>query len=313
MKSIICNKIDEKNPNYFKRAWRIPFLELEKIGWKSIDQSEIDCKLSDYFKKTYNELPKVLLFWNTNTFIQNNIEDILKNNWIKCIYMDDLHQKSKKIQSYRNLILENFDYIFSTYAYTFTKFYEIKNPNKLIWYPHNVNNNFRIDFNNNPINKILLTGSNDKNIYPFRNLVRKLSNKYPIDILPQLSYRNANHNNYGHNYIKYINGYIASIACCANQNTPYIVSKFFEIPASGALLLAYDEFVKEPLNQLGFVDGENYISANYENIIDKILFITNPVNKEKVDKIRKNGYEFVWKNHTLLNRIQLIENAANKS
>ena len=312
MKVIICNKIDENNPNYFKRAWRIPFAELEKVGWKSIDQSEIKGKLSDFFINNYGSLPKVLFFWNTNTFIKNNFDAITKQNWIKCIYMDDLHQKSDKIKNFRNLILEKFDYIFCTCAYIFPKFFNVCKENQLVWYPHNVNNKFMVVFNENPTNKILLSGCHDKNVYPFRNYVHNLAKKYPIDILPQLSYRSPNHNNYGHNYIKYINNYIASVACCSNQNTPYIVSKFFEIPASGALLLAYDEYVKEPLKELGFIDGENYISANHENVIEKILFITDPNNKEKIDCIRKNGYNLVWSKHTLLNRIDIIENIVNK-
>ena len=314
MKVIICNKIKENDKLYFKRAWRIPFQELENIGWISIDQNEISTKkISDFFMEKYNVLPQVLLFWNTNTFISNNITDILNNKWIKCIYMDDLHQKTKSIQNYRNLIINNFDYIFCTCAYIFTKFYKIPNPNKLIWYPHNVNNNFTVIFNKTPINKILLSGCLDKTVYPFRYHMHTMSHKYPIDILPQLSYQVANHNNYGHNYIKHINKYIAAFACCSNKNTPYIVSKFFEIPAAGALLVAYDEFVKEPLKELGFIDGENYISVTYQNLEKKISFITDPTQRDVVDKIRRKGYELVWGKHTLQNRVQLIENTTNKN
>jgi aspartokinase len=81
---------------------------------------------------------------------------------------------------------------------------------------------------------------------------------------------------YGHNYIKYLNLHIAAVTCCANAKTPYIIGKFFEIPASGTLLLAYDEHAKEPLKGLGFVDGENYISTNYNNFVEKVIFVTKP-------------------------------------
>lgn len=35
-----------------------------------------------------------------------------------------------------------------------------------------------------------------------------------------------------------------------DKNTPYIINKFFEIPASGSLLLAYDEWVKDGLKEI---------------------------------------------------------------
>lgn len=308
MKVIICNKIKEGSDIYFKRGWRIPFDELEKIGWISIAQTEINTKLSDFFIAKYGKIPDVILFWNTNTFIQEHLAEILGHPWIKCVYMDDLHQSSSKVKNYRNTLIDKFDYIFSTYAYTFTKFYPVKDLTKLIWYPHNVNNKFIVPFNETPHNRLLLSGSLDGNVYPFRHHLYTIRNKYPIDVLPQLSNRKANHQFYGHNYIKYLNKYIAAFVCCSNKNTPYIVSKFFEIPASGALMLAYDEFVKTPLKELGFIDGENYISVTYENFGEKIAFITDPAQKHVVDKIRKNGYDLVWQKHTLRDRINLIEN-----
>jgi len=313
MKVIICNEIRENDKEYFKLAWRIPFEQLIDIGWYSIDQSKISGKPSDFFIENFNKLPTVLLFWNTNTFVQKNINDILDNNWIKCIYFDDLHQTSGRIINFRNLIIKHFDYIFSTYAYVFDKFFAVTSPEKIIWYPHSVNNKFTVDFNKNPINKILLTGCIEKNIYPFRNYVNSLSKKYPIVRLEQIYYNKQNHDIIGHNYIKHINKYIASVACCSNEKTPYIVSKFFEIPASGALLIAYDEFVVEPLQHLGFMDGINYISVNYKNIEEKIMFITDSNNKELIDKIRFAGYSLVWKNHTLLNRTKLIDDIVNKT
>lgn len=312
MKVFVCNKIGEDHPDYFKIAWRIPFDELEKNGWITIDQSEINTKLVDYLTNKYKELPKIIFFWNTNTFIQNNMTDILNNKWVKCIYMDDLHQQSGSVKAYRNTIINGFDFIFASYGYTFLKFYPLAPPEKIIWFPHYINNKFTVEFNNSPINKILLTGCIAKNIYPFREYMYRLSKKYPIDVLSPLSYKQKNHEIYGHDYIKYINKYIASFTCCSNINTPYVIAKFFEIPASGALLLAYDEFVKEQLKELGFIDGQNYISVNYNNIIEKIHFITNSANKEIINRIRRNGYDLVWNKHTLLHRIKIIEDTTNK-
>jgi len=308
MKVIICNKLKPGDPEYFKRAWRIPYDELTKIGWIAIDQSQIIHKLSDFFTLEYQNHPTVILFWNTNTFIQKNFNDIISHSWTKCIYMDDLHQSAPSVINFRNSVLKNFDYVFSTYAYTFTKFYPMADTNKIIWYPHNVNNNFTIEFNDEPINKILLSGCLDKNTYPFRHYVHTLSHyTNSIDVLSQLSYSKLNHNFYGHNYLMYINKYIAAIACCSTSNTPYIVNKFFEIPATGALLMAYDKFVEKPLKELGYIDGENYISVNFDNYIEKMNYVLDPLNRLKIDTIRLNGFNLVWSKHTLNLRAKLID------
>lgn len=307
MKAIICNKIREEDPDYFLKGWRIPHIQLENIGWVTVDQKEIGKKLGDFFTKKYNELPAVILFWNTNTFISDHWDEILKNKWMKCIYMDDLHQTSSKVINFRNLVLKHFDYIFSTYAYVLSTFYPLALPEKIVWYPHCVNDKFNVGFNTNPKNRILLTGDLTKTVYPFRFHVSNLAKRYPIDILQQMSFKHPSHPYFGRKYIEYINGYIASVTCCSNERTPYIIAKFFEIPASGALLLAYEALVKEPLKELGFVDGEHYISVNYNNIVEKIQYVTNPKNRTEVDRIRSNGYNFIWANHTILNRIKVIE------
>ena len=43
----------------------------------------------------------------------------------------------------------------------------------------------------------------------------------------------------------------------SNNNTPYIVNKFFEIPAAGCLLLAYDEYVQDALKELTLLISEH--------------------------------------------------------
>lgn len=309
MKCMICNEIKKDSPEYFKRSWRVPCQELRDIGWIIVDQSEIKVKLNCFFIDQYHEIPEVILFWNVNTLIKDNLDNIFQLKSIKCIYMDDLHQKSSKVKEYRNLIINKFDYVFSTCAYVFQKFYPQASMDKVIWYPHSIKNEFHVPFNDNPINKVLLSGIIEKNIYPFRYhaLMLAKTNKYPIAVLDQLTYKKPKHQYFGHEYIKYMSKYGAAITCCSTANTPYIVAKFFEIPASGALLMAYDEHVKEPLLALGFIDGENYISVNYQNFIQKILFVTDPKNKPIIDQIRKNGYDLVWEKHTTQYRVGIIQ------
>lgn len=319
MKAMICEKIKEDSSEYYKRSWRIPHEELSKLGWITIDVSELnnwDKNLSDFFMEKYHEIPKVILFWHTHThdIIKTHFNNILQTDWIKCLYMDDLHihGKNRELQAFRESLTSNFDYIFSTYAYTFSRFYPKTDINKVIWYPHNINNKFKVELNDNPINKILLSGAMTVH-YPFRNHMKTLVDKYPIDQLEKLNYfKGANHEFYGINYIKYLNKYLVAFTCCSRPRTPYLVNKFFEIPASGALLMAYDELVKEPLKKLGFIDNVNYISVNESNVKEKIDYVLNPKNRKEINMIRQNGYDMVWSNHTLFDRVQIIEKTVNK-
>ena len=57
----------------------------------------------------------------------------------------------------------------------------------------------------------------------------------------------------GENYINYLSEYL----CCSTKNTQYIINKFFEIPASGSLLLAYDKWVKDGLEKIILVVIKN--------------------------------------------------------
>ena len=317
MKVIICGKLKKEDKQYFMRGWRTPYEELESLGWKSINQKEIIGVLSEFLTIKFGQLPRILLFWNvvpgeTHNLIYNNMADILKHKWIKCISIDDLHHKMLHTGSFGK-VLKDFDYIFPTCAYVFPKFFKTISPSKVISCPHSINNKFMIAYNENPINRALLSGCAKLINYPFRHYVHSLSlikkdgiEAYPIDVLEHLTYKKPAHQYYGYNYIKYLNKYIACITSSATSRLPYVVAKFFEIPASGSLLLADDTYVKNALNGFGFVDGENYISANANNIKEKILFVTNPANRELVDKIRRNGYEFVWNNHTLMHRVKMI-------
>ena len=64
--------------------------------------------------------------------------------------------------------------------------------------------------------------------------------------------------------------------------------------------------IKDIYEQMGFIDGENYISCTRDNIIEKINFILNPENKDLIDKIRFKGYELVKNKHYYLYRYEVF-------
>jgi hypothetical protein len=78
------------------------------------------------------------------------------------------------------------------------------------------------------------------------------------------------------------------------------------------ILFYFIEGKNNNLNNLFLTyDGVNYISCSLTNLEEKISYILNPDNLEKINEIRKNGYEFVWKYHKQTDRIKYIDNFVN--
>jgi hypothetical protein len=46
---------------------------------------------------------------------------------------------------------------------------------------------------------------------------------------------------------------------------------------------------------------------------EKIEYILNPNNLEQINKIRKNGYDFVWKYHKQTDRLKYIDEFINNN
>ena len=248
-----------------------------------------------------------ILLDNYGTYIFNNIDFIINSKHIKFyIHECDIHENKNKPTAYKryNTLrsqLQNLDhiYILAYYWYHYLKIINI-NENNLICFPKFIFNSDIQQFNNNPINKILISGSVSA-YYPFRKYFISLNN-------PNVQVLSQNDNIRGDDYMKYLNKYLCCFSCCSVPHTPYITNKFFEIPGCGSLLLAHDEYIKEPLQSIGFIDGENYISCNKINLIDKVNFICNPDNINEINRIRLNGYELVKNNHTEINRYKQLYN-----
>jgi len=86
----------------------------------------------------------------------------------------------------------------------------------------------------------------------------------------------------------------------------YLVAKYFEIPATGALLMA-DGVVGEPLRCLGFMDNVHYISVSEENLEEKIQYVLDENNETRIDAIRQRGQQLVLSSHRTSDRARLID------
>lgn len=304
--------IKETNFSYSKRhLFDILDLLVEKYNWKYITKDEL---LDKNFKnnKIFNNIKHLLLITGSSEISKFILPSTCKISYI----IDDLHTcgdiKQARIDNYNTIYK-----IFATYAYCFNKFYPMLSKNKVIWYPHSAR--FIIPFNQNPINKILISGRVTKSQYPNRYKILEYSENdnflyYQKPLLNGYRAKNQNDINnriYGKKYYELLNKYLICFTCDASSSRPYLVAKHFEILASGSLLFTCNPFTKCYFTELGFIEGEHYIGCNGKNIKKKIEWLKDPNNKSKINEIRLKGYNKLQESHKWNDRINIILNELN--
>jgi len=265
-----------------------------------------DC-INDYLIKKYNKLPDNILIIKGSS----NIRYFKTHNDIKISFIiDDVHQGGT-IRHNRLKSLDRVTNIFNTYAYFFNVWY-IKKKYNLYWMPHSTRFT-DIILNKNPINKILITGRLNDNIYPNRKIIHNMSLKdnrlkyFKSNVGYRINKKNIKEKMiFGKKYLLLLNKYLCCFTCDANINRPYLVAKHFEIMASGSLLLSCNPNTKKYFKMLGYIDMKHYISCNNENMIEKINFILDEQNIELINKIRENGYLYTIKNHNYEKRTEFL-------
>lgn len=295
--SLIFNKLVNENNCFF-------------ISTTELNNNKGNIK--NYILEKFNSLPQYYLtFYGIGSIIDIH-KELTSFCKIVCILID-IHHSSKLIKPKLNVI-NNIDIILCTSGFEYNR-WNMPINKKTFFFPHSAA--WIIDFNHNPINKILISGR-VSNIYQDRLFMYELSKtnknleilkcnfKYSIDT------NNPNNLNllFGKNFYNQLNKYIC---CFVDTARDYMLAKIFEICATGSLLLTMNENIKDIFSDLGFIDNHNYISCNRENIIQKIDFITNPNNIHIINNIRKNGYELVKSNHTFINRYNMLLDILNNN
>jgi hypothetical protein len=308
MKLFISSCIYKENENLDSSSlvYRIPCVHFEKNGWKVASITQLPNLTLNNIEALFGSKPEAILIWLCGSYVSKNKAFLrrvkkykfgIKMYW----YIDDIHNNAKM----RLGLLNYFDLVLNSYAYCFKMFYAINV--KTYWFPHYVNESLltEIAYNHCPIPKILLSGQVTEYIYPARHKALLIARDHSdIDYLNHPGYNDRNKHDYcGSKYYFLINRYLAAFTCCAKENRPYIVSKFFEIIACGTLLIAYDVHVKQELKELGFIENVNYIACTLENMQEVFDYVINENNRKKIDTIRRNGFELSKQNSFLCHRV----------
>ncbi|MGE5402771.1 MAG: glycosyltransferase [Ignavibacteriales bacterium] len=132
--------------------------------------------------------------------------------------------------------------------------------------------------------------------YPERNLIHnKLSGIKNINYLsarhPGYSPLPTDHPMIGRNFSRLLNSCKMHVVTGSRYRNPF--GKYFETMASNSLLLGIEP---EGWEELGFVDGYNYVKVSEKDIVEKVeYYLSRP---ELISQIAQEGYNLAMKKHT---------------
>jgi len=184
---------------------------------------------------------------------------------------------------------------YKTLGFFLNKNLEQYKKNIISWDMHSCYDNCFVNFNTNPIKKILVSGACAEYYYPerfkllnFKNVCQKIrGNDVWTDELA---------------YSKYLNQYMCcfsssvypvSITTSKNEHSGLILLKTYEILGSGSLLLS-PLTEKYNLSKIGLIEDVNCMFIDMTDdtkIQEKIDFILDDKNRDFIDNIRKNGQD----------------------
>lgn len=304
---------------YTKRLFDLPnvgFVTLLESLWSVVDKRYEILKLQESELLEKNDYDIVLSIRCVGTS-EKCRKHLKKMNKPLVLWHDDLHHYKYRIPRPSKTLRRKFEeaeIIFLPYFYQFKKWdlYQ-QSEHKVVWLPWSVPN-WTFDFSQSwdiRKNKVLLSGYCNKS-YPLRKklfaYVKQNGQNTYLDVLQHPGYQsNAKKSGItGKKYYELLGSYRGAVATTTSTRLPlglrkidYTVAKYMEIPACGCLSF----MEKTPdLRELGFVDGEHYISINRWNYKKRFEVI----NSKDAQYIAKAGQELVKQKHTHDKRIKVI-------
>lgn len=285
---------------------------IEAYGWRHLEPSAL-CggAMRERLARHCGDFPEVILFWGGEGFLCEHDREVEKLPAAKWFVADDLHHHDS--MPYRERAFLLCDTVLATYAYRFAEYFpDTAKSRRLVWLPHSASPDFALPFNSQARNELLLSGAMC-NAYPLRQRVNALreSGFEGIAHLPHPGY----HCQYeygadvriGRAFAKRMWEHRAAFTDCTVFQ--YAVAKHFEIPATGALLVA-DVSIEKPLGKLGFVPGVHYFPVSGEDLEDRVRYLLCGEHHAELDQIRRNGQALVLERHRTSHRAKLINDLA---
>jgi len=286
---------------------------MANYGWRQIEASKLwegRGTIKDKLLEAFGEMPEVILFWEEFASLSAYANQVVRLNCHKCFFADDVHWGWSEEGQRKLLCFALFDTILTPYAYVFGNFYpQISRIKHVTWVPHSASPDFMLPYNPHPENAILLSGCLEY-YYPFRQQMKRLHEQgsYAIAYHPHpgygCDYDYDKDGAIGQGYAAKINNY--RVGFTDSTRYRYVVAKYFEIPATGALLLA-DDAVARQLKELGLIEYVHYLPVSCNDLEEKVQYVLDEKNHEELDEIRKRGQKLIWERHKTSDRARLID------
>jgi hypothetical protein len=299
---------------YVSREFYYVIRELiDKHGWRHAETYSLrDGRrtMQELLLENFGELPEVILFWEGYDLLTHHALNIRRLECKRYILADDLHWPGELMRLRKLFSFAFCHAVLATYGYALEKFYPgLAGVKKVVWVPHSASPDFMVPYNRRPSNSVLLSGAVSSH-YPLRQQLKQLHEQgvYRIAYHPHPGYHCGydyeRAGDVGRGYAERINRHRSAFtdSLCFN----YVVAKYFEIPAAGALLLA-DDAVRRPLERLGFKAFRHYLPVSKENLEERVRYVLDERNHSEVDEIRRRGQELVWARHKTSDRARQID------
>jgi hypothetical protein len=327
-----------KSDGYFKVSRTFYFFKNDnKFIYKPVEgfnglfkflDSLINTKTKTIIVLYYNNCFKLMDLLNYSDKISNNITIIpvqLRDWWFNSDYINN--KKKFMLNNYNQNVFKNnkfkqvTDVDYKTLGIFLNQNLEKYKSNIVSLSLHSCYDKCFIEFNNNPINKILVSGSLYQEAYPERYKMKKFKN---IEIKKWVSmWATENHED---QYARSLNNYLCCFASSvypenlslynkkrkkySRTNSHVILLKNYEILGAGSLLL--NPLTEKPyLKKIGLIDDVNCMFIDMtddKKIQDKIDFILDPKNRNFIDKVRKAGQEHGRKNLNSKKKFEELKN-----
>jgi Glycosyl transferases group 1 len=285
----------------------------QRFSWRHLESCELaydSRSLRTIFLDKLGEIPDVILFWEQfDTFVHRGRELCRLESQIG-VWVDDIHSFNEAVRLNRAAAFVVADKILATYANRFDEFYPyIRKGSNLVWLPHAASADFVLPLNMHPEPAVFLSGAMTSH-YPMRRQMQALYEKGRLPIVLfehpgyHCEYEHGNDDRIGSCYAKRVGRHLAAFTDGLIYG--YLVAKFFEIPATGYLLLA-EKKMADALASQGFTEGVHYISIAPESLAQSIEQTLDGRNREAIDKIRRQGQQLILERHLVEHRAQQID------
>jgi len=179
---------------------------------------------------------------------------------------------------------------------------------RIVDFPHCAASAFAsVPFNASPEPRVLLASAPYRFFYPVRSMMIDACKRHG---LPGVQHRHPGYERVdgedacGAGYARRIGQYLCATTC--GSRFEMLVRKHFEIPATGALLIAHSG-TRARLRRYDIVPGDHYLSFTNElEFVECVRFALDRRNRDAVDRMRTRCREAVCAAHLAVHRAQQV-------